>query len=275
MRLRLKVLLGILISLILINVGISVYSIKKEIQFNKELAQKQIIIQDKVVLDIYKALYEMTKTIDNMPKQMQIDKEKLEYKLRQAIVIIYNYTVGATGSGVTIKYKDKFYILSAGHMADTKDDLLAFGENGNEIGAVNIIKHSYTTPEEDENGDFTQGNDLILLQPKNKNLQPKYYIELDDTEVNPPKEVYIIGNPAGIEDVLTDGRLVKYDHNFIYYIGVTYYGNSGGGIFTKDGKLVGIVSHMYPISLNPNYPPYVINGAVRLNVILQFLKDVI
>jgi S1-C subfamily serine protease len=60
----------------------------------------------------------------------------------------------------------------------------------------------------------------------------------------------------------------------MYYINHTYYGNSGGGVYTLDGKLIGIVSHMYPISANPQIPAYMVYGAVRLSVIRQFLGDV-
>jgi hypothetical protein len=73
--------------------------------------------------------------------------------------------------------------------------------------------------------------------------------------------------------------------------GDSYFGNSGGGIYTRDGKLVGIMSFIFPIQpfpdrivqsedpdaplqLIPGVPAYVINGVVRLEVILKFLEEV-
>lgn len=227
------------------------------------------IVSSYTIKGIASDITDLNKQIVNLPERERITKIKLEYKLRQAIVMIYNKTDGSMGSGVTIKYKDEFYILSAGHMANSEEDILTFGENDQEIGKLKIIKHDFVTPD-----DITQGTDLILLQPTNKNLVPQIYVELADFEAQAPTEVYVVGNPAGIEDVLCEGRIIQYVNNYLYYINHTYFGNSGGGVFTLDGKLLGIVSHMYPISYNPVIPPYMTYGAVRLSKILEFLGDI-
>ena len=65
-----------------------------------------------------------------------------------------------------------------------------------------------------------------------------------------------------------------YKGNFMYVKGDSYFGNSGGGIYTRDGKLVGIMSHIFPIQPFADVPPYVINGVVRLSTILEFLREV-
>jgi hypothetical protein len=296
MRLTIKILIGLLIGLFLGNNIWVVYDMRKDILINKDTTTKSFYINDQIIKYIFKelknitdkkdAIYkdlvtkidenykDLTIQIEKIPETIQEEKLSIEYNLQQAVVIINNETLRALGSGVTIKYKNKFYILSAGHMTESKEDILSFSENDNRIGELEIIKWDFTTPEEDLAGDFTKGTDLLLLQPKNKDLIPKFYVELADVECKVPTEIYIVGNPAGIEDVLSDGRIVKYNNNFIYYFNHTYYGNSGGGIFTKDGKLQGIVSHMYPISLNPQIPPYMLYGAVRLNEIKEFLGDI-
>lgn len=301
MKLTTKILIGILVALFLVNGIWIARDIRNEIKLNQELVQKQLKVNDQIILDIYKQLNTNNKIIsiinqnlemlnksdertleiekllsikiDNLPQKIQIDKTNIEYKLRQSVVLIYNKTSSALGSGVTIKYKDKFYILSAGHMAEADTDILTFGENDRELGELEIIKHEFVI-DEDEKGDFTKTKDLILLQPKNKSLRPKFYVELADNESLPPTEIYIIGNPVGIEDVLSEGRIIKYKNNFVYYINHTYYGNSGGGVFTEDGKLLGIVSHMYPINYNQSIPAYMTYGATRLDIIKDFLKDV-
>jgi hypothetical protein len=60
----------------------------------------------------------------------------------------------------------------------------------------------------------------------------------------------------------------------MYYIDHTYFGNSGGGVYDYQGKLLGIVSHMYNLRPMEGYPDYIINGAVRLDTILAFMRNV-
>jgi len=270
-----RIILGILIAIVIGNGLWVVYDIRKEILQNRELTDKDLKIQARIVLDIYKQLKKLNKDINGVPQKIQGDKIKLEQTLKQINVCIENSTIGAYGSGVSIKYKGKFYILSAGHMInDPTSEQLWLGENGNQICELEVVKHAFTTPEEDGNGDFTKGLDLLLLRPKNPNFQPRFYVELADREPITGSEIYIVGNPMELEDTISDGRIVIYKNNFMYYIDHTYFGNSGGGTYDKNGKLVGIVSHLYPLQSNKNFPPYILNGAVRLNVIKDFLKGI-
>jgi S1-C subfamily serine protease len=238
---------------------------------------------EKDLTDNYK---DLTKKIEQVPKIIEINKLSLEAKLKQVNVAILNKTINEGGSGVTIKYKGTFYILSAGHMIDNTDDELMLSENGQEICELEIVKHSYDA------GNITYySNDLVLLRPKNRNIVPTVYIEIADVEPEVSNELYIVGNPLSMEDVISDARVTMYKGNFMYVKGDSYFGNSGGGIYTRDGKLVGIMSHIFPIrpfpdriyepedpteplQLIPGIPAYVINGAVRLNVILEFLRGV-
>jgi len=266
--------------------GITEYrTIKQQIQINNKNFLYQTKITDKLIINIYNQLNKLQKTdkslleiakllnerINLVPQEIKYNKILLEQKLKQVNVMIVNATLGAEGSGVTLKYKGKFYILSAGHMAENDTDELWLKENDQLICKLEIVKHDYTTHEEE---DYTQGTDLILLRPIDPTIVPRVYVELADNEPITGTEIYIVGNPMAIEDVISDGRVVIYHNNFMYYRDGTYYGNSGGGIYTIDGKLVGIVSHMLPIQPNPTVPPYMIYGAVRLEVILQFMKDV-
>jgi len=266
--------------------GITEYrNIKQQIAMNQKITQSLINNQDKSIDNIYfalsimdmtdniilKTIQDLNRKIDNIPNQIKIDKIKLEQKLKQVNVMIINATLGAEGSGVTLKYKNKFYILSAGHMAENDTGELWLKENGQLICKLEIVKYDYTTHEEE---DYTQGTDLILLRPIDLNIVPRVYVELADTEPITGTEVYVVGNPMTIEDVISDGRVIVYKNNFMYYLDHTYFGNSGGGVYTKEGKLVGIVSHMYNLKPAEGYPDYIINGAVRLEVIYQFLEDV-
>jgi S1-C subfamily serine protease len=238
-----------------------------------------------ITTDIDKNYKDLAKKIEQVPDLIKETKLAMEAKLKQVNVFITNKTVGATGSGVTLKYKGKFYVLSAGHMAENEDDELFLSENGQEICELEIVKHSY-----DGELDSYDSNDLILLRPKNSNIVPRIYVELADVEPEVSNELYIVGNPLGIEDVVSDARVTFYKGNFMLIKGDSYFGNSGGGIYTREGKLVGIMSFIFPIqpfpdrivqegnqqpiTLIPGVPAYVINGVVRLDVILKFLEEV-
>lgn len=259
MQFRYKCIIGLLTVLVLITGVLYIYEIKTELKVN-----------DLIILNLYRK-------IDKLPQKIESDKLYLEKFLQQVNVEIRNITVGSLGSGVSIKYKGQFYILSAGHLATKTtigtQDILELWENGQRICALKIIKHSVMSFNNENKDDFTKGVDLLLLKPINPLYYPLYYVELDDKEPVTASEIYIVGNPMGIEDVVSMGRIIQYQNNFMYYINHTYFGNSGGGIYTKQGKLIGIVSHMLPIQPNPFVPPYMTYGAVRLSVIQQFLME--
>jgi len=298
MRLTTKIYIGVIILLLGFNTVCVIGGIQEQITLNKATAQseldyrfyylnKQIEAINEgqaytneaimTLVEITKLLgvridrnhSDLNQKIIDLPNVEKFKKQILEYKLQQVNVEIINKTAQAQGSGVTLKYKGKFYILSAGHMLNDITDELVLCENGVEICMLEVVKLSHTFLNNEP-----KGTDLVLLKPKDPLIQPKVYVELAEEEPSTPAEIYIVGNPLGMEDVLTDGRIISYFNDFVYFIDHSYFGNSGGGIYTKDGKLVGIVSHMAPIQPNPNIPPYMIHGAQRLNVILQFLQGI-
>jgi S1-C subfamily serine protease len=241
---------------------------------------------DKYVIENNNRLFNTNRKIEVLPQKIYTDRIKLEQTLKQVNVVIVNKTLDASGSGVTIKYKDGFYILSAGHMLDKLDDDLYLYENDNEICKLKVIKHSFVVL-----GNKTI-EDLLLLKPVDDDIQPIFYTELADIEPFTGTEINIIGNPLGIEDVVTDGRIITYQRNFMYMTGTSYFGNSGGGVYNNEGKLVGIISHLSaaqpyppelvyspidplaPATIDPGVPAYMIHGAVRLAAILEFMEEV-
>ena len=292
MKLRLKVLVSILVALALINGALIVYDIRQEMKNEQQL-------NNQIITNIYKQLkklnsdklemknnidmlidanqrtvdveIELSKSIKYIPRQIVLDKLLLENKLKQVNIMVKNRTMGGLGSGVSLKYKDNYYILSAGHMAQTEEDELELWENDSKVCDLEIVKQDFTIHDMD---DGTKGNDLILLRPKDKKIILRYYVELADIESTTSTEVYIVGNPMGIEDVVSEGRIAMYLNNFMYLRDGCYFGNSGGGVYSLDGQLLGIVSHLSPQQPNPAMPAWLLDGIVRLNTIKVFMKDV-
>jgi S1-C subfamily serine protease len=288
MRLTTKILVGIMGILLTINSIWVVYDVRNSIQTNQELINRQILelrseinnskefnlfmfklidINENIILQTQKSL---NKRIDTLPDKIKYDKFMLEKKLQSVNVVIHNETVGSLGSGVTLKYKDKFYILTAGHMLNRDTDKLTFSQNGENFGELEIIKWIF-----DPTDETLKGVDLLLSQPKNKDLIPKIYIELADYEPLIATEVYVVGNPMGIENVISDGRIIAYEENYMIFIDHSYFGNSGGGVYTKEGKLIGINSIISDLkNKSGSEISYVIGGTMRLDVIKSFLEGV-
>jgi S1-C subfamily serine protease len=288
MRLTTKILVGIMGILLTINSIWVVYDVRNSIQTNQELINRQILelrseinnskefnlfmfklidINENIILQTQKSL---NKRIDTLPDKIKYDKFMLEKKLQSVNVVIHNETVGSLGSEVTLKYKDKFYILTAGHMLNRDTDKLTFSQNGENFGELEIIKWIF-----DPTDETLKGVDLLLSQPKNKDLIPKIYIELADYEPLIATEVYVVGNPMGIENVISDGRIIAYEENYMIFIDHSYFGNSGGGVYTKEGKLIGINSIISDLkNKSGSEISYVIGGTMRLDVIKSFLEGV-
>lgn len=221
--------------------------------------------EDKLInYQIDKNYAELNKSIKTLKEQIErqpTETEQLENNLKQITVMIENTTQNYQGSGVTIKYKDNFYVLSAAHLIGEETDTLYLVENEEPITKLKTIK-------------IDTERDLVLFKSENENIILKVYTELADKELEKGDPIYVVGNPLGIEDILSEGRILKNTGFTTYFIDHSYFGSSGGGIFTKQGKLLGIIQTIGSIQPYENIPSFVINGAARLNMIKDFLGDI-
>ena len=224
-------------------------------------------IPDKNNQALADAVNTIVEYLNNAPQITDAQKRIKELGLLQINVMIKNMTKGALGSGATIKYNDKYYILSVAHLVDDANkDKLELWENGEKVCDLKIVK-------------MDKSIDMCLFAPVDDAIVPHVYTELADSEPGPSEEIYVVGNPMGIEDLLSDGRVIQYSNNYMYYIDHSYFGSSGGGIYNREGKVVGTIDFIMAPNPNPagtitNVPSFVINGAVRLSVIKDFLQDV-
>lgn len=204
----------------------------------------------------------------------KLNLSKLEKKLQQVSVGIVNKTSPCAGSGVILRYHNNFYVLTAAHLITSPTDVLVMRENKKEICKLEIVKLSKEFYENTSSTDFTGVVDLLLLKMVGKEITPAHYTELSDNEPQTSEEVYTVGNPAGIEDVVSDGRVLTYKNNIMFTRTGVFFGNSGGGAYSKDGKLVGIASYAKAIPSDNSMIHYNIDGIVRLSIIKEFLEGV-
>jgi len=144
------------------------------------------------------------------------------------------------GSGVLLKYHNRYYVLTAAHMFTALQDDVQVQDNTNKLDLdVTLVK-------------IDKKHDLALLK---LNSIPEGLPFAELAEIGPPigGVVYVIGNPDGKQDVVTAG-IITHQSN-LYYLTTNniFYGNSGGGCFYK-GKLVGIVSGFeYSVRFIPKF----------------------
>jgi S1-C subfamily serine protease len=242
-------------------------------QYNSNQITSQTVLQFKLN-SIYKQLdmlnqknLTLEKNLNNLPDKIAMDKVFLERKLKFISIAIKNKTTGWSGTGVSFKYKGNYYVLSAGHMINKITDKIMLNKNDQDICELEVVKWGF-------DNSLDNPEDLLLLRPKNKSMKPMFYAELAEYAPEEGSEIYIVGNPMDIEDVISDGRLIQYEEYYVYYIDHTYFGNSGGGVYNRRGELIGIVSHIIPIQPKQDVPPYMIAGAVNLMSIREFLEGV-
>lgn len=221
------------------------------------------INRDALILDIIKII---NSKLENVKKENEKLKKDITYyqgldvkdieKIKQANLYILNDTVGISGSGTHIKIKGKSYILTCAHLfEEVTDTMYAIEDNGHWTG-VKILA-------------YNKKIDLALLTVDN--LIQQSYLEIADKAPKEGSKVMVIGNPAGLLDVVTDGIVAK--RNDIHYLitNTTYFGNSGGALL-YDGKIVGVMSQLVTYF---NFPCFVNYGlSVNLEQIHEFLEGI-
>lgn len=205
------------------------------------------------------------KLISQSEDATRLGRELIEHNIMLSNIMLYNEE-GTQGSGITIKLKDKYFILSAAHLVSNDKQILQLVENGITICDVRVVR-------------WDKKFDLLLLETVDPDIQPRVWTTI---AVNEPQKgidsIYVCGNPIGLEDVLSTARVIKYTGDFFYYLNHSYFGSSGGGIFNISGELVGTISHLIAVDPTPvgivtqRSPMFVIHGACRTQSIHKFLE---
>jgi len=142
------------------------------------------------------------------------------------------------GSAIVKSNLNGAYAVTASHCVIGTGDSFSLENNNGDIYPATVIAVDATS------------TDLALLHSKEFPVQEHARISASEPELG--ETVWTSGYGAGIPDSLTKGIVSKLD--CIGHMGrpmnmfdiTSWYGNSGGGIYSDDGKLVGTVSQFGP-----------------------------
>jgi len=228
-------------------------------------AATQALAENRDILDLTSKLVtvlpDVIDTRISIEKNTVAEAEKIaRMNLRESTVMIKNLSLGAQGSGVMIKVDGQIRILSAGHMIENVDDEFVVTEQGRDLDHLKVVNVNKST-------------DLLLLEFVDPEHITSVVRPLEVAETSPvaSSPVILVGSPIGIEDLYSEGKVVGYVDNYIYFFDHVYFGSSGGGVFNSDGQLIGIISHMMPVQVNGL--TFVIHAASNLTRIHELLAD--
>lgn len=210
-------------------------------------------------LKTYSIISQLTTVLDDLKPYINTQSSEIEQRIVDSVYFVYNDTDSSQGSGVLVKYHNNLYVFSVGHMINNNSDEIYLQEGKRKLAQLTPII-------DDDKLDFA------LFKIDDPEFVAKSYVELAETWEN-KEEIYICGNPVGIEDMFSEGRIIKERDNYIYFYDHVYYGSSGGGIFNKKGHLIGNISHMRLVGMDDFAPAFMIHGATCLEKIKCLLKE--
>jgi S1-C subfamily serine protease len=171
-------------------------------------------------------------------------------KLVKVNVFIVNETKGCSGSGTLLKVDNKIIILSAGHLVDDPADVLYVIED-TKIRLLKLKKINHAV-------------DLAIFEYVD-NYTDIRYTRVANEIPSVGDSIWAIGNPAGLEDAITRGTLVRKMGIHYFIDAKIYYGSSGGGLFNAEGELVGVNVMMVGVG------DYILGASVSLEIINKFI----
>jgi len=218
----------------------------------------------------------MNKEIDKLVEETKTILDKTKYidivdanRLLNASVLIVNGF--GEGSGTVIKKTDtEMYILTCYHVVEGTD-VVSVGYNKTDktgrIGGMVIFAGEVIKTDID--------NDLALV----KTFVVDNNLEVVTLAKNEPKRgdtVYTVGNPLGIPRNISKGILSNKIDGFYITDALTTFGNSGGGLFNRDGELIGVPIKVPVYGMTNDYlpvPESSLGHSISLPIIKEFLKD--
>lgn len=175
-------------------------------------------------------------------------------------------------SGVWISETE---ILTAGHCVVHDDDGDGFDPTGRKVYYViqKEVKEVVDDPAALHLAKvkaFDADHDLALIKAVEAGIPPHEYAELAGTMPAVGEHIYVVGHPRGMYWTFVEGTVAAYREEsvigkVVQVNATVWYGNSGGGVFDSDGKLLGICSRLTRVPM--------MNLFVHEDSIKKFLKE--
>lgn len=121
---------------------------------------------------------------------------------------------------------------------------------------------------------YDKAEDLALVRADHSNMMHHPYAVLSSSDIRDGDEVNVVGHPRGMMWSYTKGwvgasRYIEGPHDYpfrtLQVSAAVTFGNSGGGAFDADGRLIGICSYIMPAIPNASF-------FVHRDVIKEFLS---
>lgn len=173
------------------------------------------------------------------------------YQASQSIFVIENNDVRVIGSAIRIDSLSKYSIfVTANHVIEGVEEKQGKG--------TFIIVGNYRTKKVFATEVIYQNKqtDLAILRSLEKKgkYEEKVFVSTEEPKLG--DNLFVIGSPLGIERNISKGILsnVLYNGKIVHYRtdAAIFFGNSGGGVFDTNFRLIGIVSSTEGII--PNLP---------------------
>jgi S1-C subfamily serine protease len=174
----------------------------------------------------------------------EVDYDKI---LRGDVAVM---SLFGSGAGTIVKKTDKeMYVLTCYHVIE---EIVKFNNSGFPITAVvgytldetgdseslkSFVSYSATVAKYDEKVDLA----LLKVNYSDPNLEE---IKIAENEPKKGDTVYSVGSPLGLLRTVSKGILANKIEGFFVCENVTTFGNSGGGLYNKDGELIGVPSNV-------------------------------
>jgi S1-C subfamily serine protease len=268
-----SIVLGIVIGILII-FGIVQYQNKNATKLAIKELQNQIIDIQEAYNNLLDNDIELTKEIQEINRNIQ-KEPNIKQLLNSSVFVKSEFGLGA---GTVIKKTEtEMYVLTCYHVVAEIIEMNKKGyntkpsvgytkiDNLNRIAGMVVYGAKIIKYDED--------NDLALLKINviDDNLE---VVSIAEIYPEQGETIYSVGNPLGFLRTISKGILSRITEKFYISDNTTTYGNSGGGLFNKDGELIGIPVQLgYIYNLEGSLSPETSLGkSVKLSIIKDFLE---